>query len=55
VNPSYSVKIAAAYRAQLAVHPSAGHDLTLDDPSWCAAQITTWSTQSIATSAAGVP
>jgi pimeloyl-ACP methyl ester carboxylesterase len=42
VAPSCSKRIAAALRARLAVHPSAGHDLTLDDPAWCAAQIDAW-------------
>jgi pimeloyl-ACP methyl ester carboxylesterase len=42
VDPICSRRIAAAYGAELAVHPSAGHDLPLDDPRWCAEQITTW-------------
>jgi pimeloyl-ACP methyl ester carboxylesterase len=42
VDPACSRQIAAAFDAELAVHHSAGHDLTLDDPSWCAEQITAW-------------
>ncbi|WP_106088507.1 alpha/beta fold hydrolase [Enhygromyxa salina] len=46
VAASCSRAIAAASHAQLAVHPRAGHDLTLDDPSWCVAQIAQWLTPS---------
>lgn len=42
VDPACSRQIAAAFGAELAVHVSAGHDLTLDDPSWCAEQIALW-------------
>jgi pimeloyl-ACP methyl ester carboxylesterase len=42
VDPACSRQIAAALGAKLAVHRSAGHDLTLDDPSWCAEQIAVW-------------
>jgi pimeloyl-ACP methyl ester carboxylesterase len=42
VDPICSRRIANAYGAELAVHPSAGHDLPLDDPRWCAEQIITW-------------
>jgi pimeloyl-ACP methyl ester carboxylesterase len=42
VDPACSRRIALAFGADLAVHPSAGHDLSLDDPSWCAEQISTW-------------
>jgi pimeloyl-ACP methyl ester carboxylesterase len=42
VDPACSRQIAAALGAQLVVHPSAGHDLPLDDPSWCTTQIATW-------------
>jgi pimeloyl-ACP methyl ester carboxylesterase len=42
VDPACSRRIAAAVGAEIAVHASAGHDLTLDDPSWCAEQITAW-------------
>lgn len=42
VDPACSRQICAAFGAELAVHDSAGHDLTLDDPSWCAEQIAAW-------------
>ncbi len=42
VDPRCSERLARALRATLAVHPSAGHDLTLDDPRWCAAQTRAW-------------
>ena len=42
VAPRCSAKIAAAYGATLERHPSAGHDLTLDDPNWCAEQTAAW-------------
>jgi pimeloyl-ACP methyl ester carboxylesterase len=42
VDPICSRRIASAFEATHAVHPNAGHDLPLDDPRWCAEQITTW-------------
>lgn len=45
VDPACSRQIAAAFAAQIAVHPSAGHDLTLDDPRWCSEQIAAWADQ----------
>jgi pimeloyl-ACP methyl ester carboxylesterase len=42
VDPACSRQIAAAFDTEIAVHTSAGHDLTLDDPSWCAEQIAAW-------------
>lgn len=42
VDPRCSAKLARALGATLAVHPSAGHDLTLDDPRWCAEQTRAW-------------
>jgi len=42
VAPACSARIAAAYGATLERHPSAGHDLTLDDPRWCAERISAW-------------
>lgn len=42
VDPVCSERIAKALAAQLVSHPRAGHDLTLDDPSWCAEQIAAW-------------
>jgi pimeloyl-ACP methyl ester carboxylesterase len=42
VDPCCSARIAAMLGAAHAVHPSAGHDLSLDDPGWCADQISAW-------------
>jgi pimeloyl-ACP methyl ester carboxylesterase len=42
VNSCCSAKLARALKATLVVHPKAGHDLTLDDPRWCAEQIGAW-------------
>jgi predicted alpha/beta hydrolase family esterase len=39
VSPKCSEDIARYYNANLIEHPSAGHDLTLDDPSWVTEQI----------------
>ncbi len=43
VHPSCTTTLALAYRAEVRVHASAGHDLTLDDPAWVVEQITSWS------------
>ena len=42
VNPSCSRAIAAAMGAPLREHPTAGHDLPLDEPEWAATQIAGW-------------
>jgi pimeloyl-ACP methyl ester carboxylesterase len=42
VDPACSVRLAARWRLPIAVHPSAGHDLTLDDGAWVGAQIGQW-------------
>jgi len=34
VNPSCSKKLADVLKAQIHIHPDAGHDLPLDDPQW---------------------
>lgn len=39
---STSLVLANHFQAPLLSHPSAGHDLTLDDPSWCAKAVTDW-------------
>lgn len=36
VSPRCSERLAAHYRAPLAIHPEAGHDLSLDAPEWLA-------------------
>ncbi len=42
VDPICSRRIAASFAGRLEVHPRAGHDLTLDDPQWCAEKIADW-------------
>jgi homoserine acetyltransferase len=42
VDPECSRRIAEAFATAHEVHARAGHDLTLDDPSWCAERIATW-------------
>jgi len=42
VDPACSRRIAETLATSLAIHPSAGHDLTLDDPNWSAEQISNW-------------
>lgn len=42
VNPVCSTRIAETWRWPLFSHPSAGHDLTLDDPEWVIARIREW-------------
>ena len=42
VDPVCSTRIADRWRWPLASHPSAGHDLTLDDPDWVIAQVRHW-------------
>lgn len=42
VSPECSRAIATAWRRELRVHPTAGHDLPLDDGPWVAAQVADW-------------
>ncbi len=42
VDPACSRRLAAAWRADYAEHPTAGHDLPLDDGLWVATQIRRW-------------
>lgn len=42
VDPDCSRSIAARWSAPLAMHPSAGHDLPLDDGEWVAGRIRDW-------------
>lgn len=37
-----SHSIAAAWNISLIPHPTAGHDLTTDDPDWCITQVLSW-------------
>jgi pimeloyl-ACP methyl ester carboxylesterase len=42
VDSRCSQELARRWRADIAVHPTAGHDLTLDDAAWVADQIGRW-------------
>jgi len=42
VDPACSQRMAGAWGAGIARHPSAGHDLPLDDPGWVIDQIRRW-------------
>jgi pimeloyl-ACP methyl ester carboxylesterase len=42
VDPRCSQALAAHWRCASAIHPRAGHDLTLDDGSWVVARIREW-------------
>lgn len=42
VHPSCSDEIAKRWRAELRNHPTAGHDLPLDEPEWVIEQIVDW-------------
>jgi pimeloyl-ACP methyl ester carboxylesterase len=39
VNPACSAALAKAWGLRLEVHPTAGHDLTLDEPEWVLAEL----------------
>ncbi|MBR0567982.1 alpha/beta hydrolase [Azoarcus sp. L1K30] len=42
VNPACSAALAAAWDCPLRQHPTAGHDLPLDDGEWVATQVADW-------------
>lgn len=42
VDPACSLRLARTWRADLALHPDAGHDLPLDDGAWVARAVRTW-------------
>jgi pimeloyl-ACP methyl ester carboxylesterase len=42
VNPRCSQALACAWHSEIAIHPSAGHDLPLDDGRWVAQQVKRW-------------
>lgn len=42
VDPACSAQLAAAWKADLEVHPEAGHDLPLDDGPWVVNQVRAW-------------
>jgi pimeloyl-ACP methyl ester carboxylesterase len=41
-HPTCSGRLAEALEAPLVVHPTAGHELPLDDPDWLVAQLASW-------------
>jgi pimeloyl-ACP methyl ester carboxylesterase len=41
-DPACPRRVASHFGATLAVHPEAGHDLSIDCPEWTAAQIADW-------------
>lgn len=42
VDPACSRRLAQAWQLPIVGHPTAGHDLALDDPGWVVAQVETW-------------
>jgi pimeloyl-ACP methyl ester carboxylesterase len=42
VDPGCSRRLAQAWQLPIAEHPTAGHDLALDEPDWVATQVKTW-------------
>ncbi|MCB1906288.1 MAG: alpha/beta fold hydrolase [Rhodocyclaceae bacterium] len=42
VDPCCSARIAEAWQCAVAIHPTAGHDLPLDDPQWTIERIVAW-------------
>ena len=42
VSPACSKSLAQHWSATLRIHPSAGHDMALDDGPWVAAQVKAW-------------
>lgn len=42
VHPSCSARLAAAWGLRLHTHPTAGHDLPVDDGAWVARQVAEW-------------
>ncbi len=42
VDSRCSQALAAAWRCDIVIHPSAGHDLPLDDAAWVAGQVRSW-------------
>jgi len=45
VHVECSLAIASSWSCALAVHPSAGHDIALDDPAWVVEQVGRWLAQ----------
>lgn len=46
VNPHCSLKISEKWQAPCALHPTAGHDLPLDDSDWVIQQVINWTENS---------
>jgi pimeloyl-ACP methyl ester carboxylesterase len=42
VDPACSHRFALAWQLPIRTHPSAGHDLALDDPAWLVEEVTAW-------------
>lgn len=42
VDPRCSAELALRWQLPMRVHPSAGHDLSLDDPHWFVSSVATW-------------
>jgi hypothetical protein len=42
VDISCTLDLARFHKKELRMHPTAGHDITLDVPEWCAEQIAQW-------------
>jgi predicted alpha/beta hydrolase family esterase len=42
VDPRCSIRLAHAWDAELRTHPTAGHDLPLDDAEWVASEVGRW-------------
>jgi pimeloyl-ACP methyl ester carboxylesterase len=55
VNPRCSRRLAQQWSVEIAEHPSAGHDLPLDDGAWLAAQVGRWAAQSLRRASAAPP
>ena len=49
VDPACSLALAARWRLPVRVHPSAGHDLALDDGAWVCGEVRQWLRQTGAT------
>lgn len=45
VNYECSKHIAEKYKAPIKIHPTAGHDIAIDDPNWVVDQVAKWSEQ----------
>lgn len=42
VDPRCSLKMAKSWKASIHPHPTAGHDLPLEDPDWCCRAVKDW-------------